>query len=124
MSYHDPVYTTHTLAAATLSSAADLLMVTGPRGHQGRLVGISAVVTTSTTVAATELRVGDAADADQYGIISVPVATAGAAAVYNEATIYDVDTNLMPADTTVIIATDGGCTAGAADVSVIIAWFK
>jgi len=123
MAYHNPVYTTHTLSAQSIVTAGTLLSVVGPKGKQGRLVGIGAVVTTSTTGAATELRVGSATTADKYGTLSVPVATAGADAAYNDATINDVDSNLMPADTAVLIATDGGCTAGAADISVTIAWF-
>lgn len=122
MSYENPVVSTYTLPAATVSTAADLLSVMGPEGHRGILLGIGAVVTTDTTVAATELRVGDSGDADQYGTLSVPVATAGNG--YNAATISAVDDNIMPADTAVIISTDGGSTAGAADITVTIAWFK
>lgn len=121
MSYDTADYRSYTLKAATLSTAATLLTVIGPKGKAGRLHDISAVVTTETTDAATELRVGDAGDADQYGILSVAAAAVGAAS--NEPTIYDTDTNQLPADTAVIIATDGGCTAGAADVVVVIAWF-
>jgi len=106
-----------------VSTAATLVSVVGPAGKVGRLEGIGAVVTTSTTSAATELRVGSASDADAYGTLSVPIATAGAAAAYNSATISDIDANLMPADTAVLIASDGGSTAGAADVVVTIAWF-
>jgi len=123
MAYNEPIYVTTTLRAATLSTAATLASIVGPRGKVGRLESISAVVTTSTTDAATQLRVGSAADADKYGILAVPVAAAGPAAAYNAATIYSVDANLMPANTAVVIATNGGCTAGAADVTVVTAWF-
>jgi hypothetical protein len=41
----------------------------------------------------------------------------------NGATISNIDANLMPADTAVVIATDGNSTAGAADITVTIAWF-
>jgi len=41
----------------------------------------------------------------------------------NGATISNIDANLMPADTAVLIASDGGSNAGAADVVVTIAWF-
>jgi hypothetical protein len=123
MSYANALTCSYLIPAATLSTAATLASIIGPRGKVGVLKGIGAVVTTNTTVAATELRVGDVGDADQYGILSVPVATAGPAAAYNEATLYPSNTNLMPADTAVVIATDGGCTAGAADVMVTIDWF-
>lgn len=122
--YNQPVTSTYTLKAATISAAATLLTVIGPRGHKGRLVGIGAVVTTSTTVAASTLTVGTAADGDKFGTLSVPVATAGPAAAYNDATISSIDTNLMAADTAVVIASAGGSTAGAADITVTIDWFK
>lgn len=124
MAYNQPTTSTYTLRAATISSAATLLTVIGPRGLKGRLVGIGAVVTTSTTDAATLLTVGTAADGDKFGTLSVPVATAGAAAAYNNPTITAIDSNLMAADTAVVIATNGGCTAGAADVTVTIDWFE
>lgn len=124
MAYHDPVYATYTLTAETIDTAATLHSIIGPAGHTGVLIGIGAVVTTSTTAAATELRVGTTGDADKFGTLSVPVATAGPAAAYNDATISSVDDNLLPADTAVLIATDGGCTAGAADITVTVAWFK
>ncbi|MDP1931906.1 MAG: hypothetical protein Q8L60_10655 [Gammaproteobacteria bacterium] len=122
--YNQPVTSTYTLRAATISTAATLLTVIGPRGHKGRLVGIGAVVTTSTTGAATLLTAGTAADGDKFGTLSVPVATAGAAAAYNNPTITDIDDNIMAADTAVVIATNGGCTAGAADITVTIDWFE
>ena len=122
MSYDSPITATYTLAAATLSTAADLLSVMGPSGYTGRLESIGAVITTATTVAATELRVGTSTDADDWGTLSVPVATAGNG--YNSATINTSDSNLITADTPLIIATDGGCTAGAADITVTVSWFK
>lgn len=124
MAYNQPVTSTYTLRAATISAAATLLTVIGPRGYKGRLVGIGAVVTTSTTVAATALTVGTAADADKFGTLSVPVATAGAAAAYNNATITAIDDNLMAANTAVVIASGGNGGLGAADITVTIDWFK
>lgn len=124
MAYNDPITSTYTLKAATISTAATLLSVIGPRGYKGRLMGIGAVVTTNTTTLATTITVGDAADADKFGTLSVPVATAGASAAYNNATISDIDANLMPANTAVLIATGGEGDAGAADITVTIDWFK
>lgn len=124
MAYNSPISVCYTMAAASIATAATLLTVVGPKGHKGRLMGIGAVVTTSTTDAATTITVGNAADGDKFGTLSVPVATAGAAAAYNNATISEVDDNIMPADKAVVIATGGECTAGAATVSVYIDWFK
>jgi hypothetical protein len=122
--YNQPKTGTYNRAAATISTAATLMTVTGPRGHKGRLVGIAATVTTNTTGDATLITVGNATTANKYGTLSVPIATAGAAATYNNATITDIDANIIPADSAVVIATNGGCTAGAADVAVMIDWFK
>lgn len=123
MAYNQPITSTYTLRAATISAAATMLTVMGPRGHKGRLMGIGAAVTTTTTVAATELRVGSTADADKYGILSVPVVAASSSAVYNNATIYAVDSNIMPANAPVLIASGGNGGNGAADITVTIDWF-
>jgi hypothetical protein len=111
----------YTLVAATISSAANLLSIMGPPGKSGILRSMSVVLTTATTDATTELRVGDAGDADQFGVLSVPIASIGAG--QNDLTVYGGRENIMPKDTAVIIATDGGCTAGAADIVVVIDWF-
>lgn len=119
--YHAPLRTTHVLAAATLSSLAQLLTFAGPAGKQGRVDSISVAVTTGTTVAATVVSVGDGTDVDAYGTLSVPIASAGAVA--NDSVSLTDDDNLIPADGLVSIETDGGCTAGAGTITVVIAWF-
>lgn len=124
MAYNQPITSTYTLRAATISAAATLLTVMGPLGYKGRLMGVGAAVTTTTTVAATQLRVGSASDADKYGILSVPVVTASSSAVYNNATIYAVDSNIIPENTPVLIASGGNGGNGAADITVTIDWFK
>lgn len=111
----------YTVAGATLSSAATLLQVAGPKGKQGRLVSVSCVVTTSTTVAATQLRVGTVADPDAFGTLNVPIVTAPAVA--NTSVDLTSDINLIPADGIVQLATDGGATAGAGTIVVVIRWF-
>lgn len=121
MAYYNPIYTTYTLPAATLSSAATLYTFAGPSGKTGVLVDISASVTTETTTAATAVSVGTSSDTDAYGVLSVPAAAAGN--TYNGATISTGDDNLITADSEVVIATDGGCDAGAADLAVTLAWF-
>ena len=121
MSYDNPIYQTYTLDSATLSAAADLLEVIGPKGKQGRLVAIGAVVTTDTTVAASLVLVGIAADKDKYGTLSVPIIAAGNG--YNAMTDLTSDTILIAKDTPLIIGSDGGCTAGAATITVTVAWF-
>lgn len=121
MAYHDPVYSTYTLPASAIATAGTKLTVAGPRGKVGRLVAIAAALTAATTGAATELRVGTAGTADKYGTLSVPVSAIGTA--HNNATLAAADANLMPADEAVVIASDGGSTAGDADLAITIAWF-
>lgn len=122
MAYERPVYSTYTLPAATISSAATLLRIVGPKGMTGVLAGISAVITTEATGSDTELRVGVSGDADKFGTLTVPASAVGTA--HNGADLSPADENLLPVDTTVLIATDGGGTAGAADIAVTVGWFK
>jgi hypothetical protein len=121
MAYDNPTTCTYHVEAATISAAATLLRLVGPKGKQGRLVDIGFVTTTATTSAASQLRVGTVADPDAYGILSVPVQAA--AAVTNGATSYTTISNLIPANTYVALASDGGSVAGAGTISLTIDWF-
>ena len=121
MSYTNPVNVSYTLSASAIAAASVKLSVVGPKGLKGRLVGISAVITTDTTVAASVIQVGVSGTAAKHGSLSVPVAVADSA--YNDATLLTDQDNEMPADTAVEIASDGGSTAGAADLVVVIAWY-
>lgn len=125
-SYDNPVTSTYTALAVDIASGGTLLSVQGPLGKQGRLVGIGAVVTTDTTVASTLVRIGDGSDTDKFGLLSVPVASAGAG--FNNATISTNTltqnaSTLIAANEKVVISSNGGSTAGAADITVTIAWF-
>ena len=119
--YANPIRATYFVQAATLSSAAELLNIAGPSGKQGRLVDISVFVTTGVTFAAALLSLGSTTDGDAYGTLSVPVTAADG--VVNGATSLTDDDNLIPADAAVVLATDGGCTAGAGSIAVTIDWF-
>lgn len=120
-SYDEPIYATYNVNAATLSSAAELLQIAGPAGKQGRVVDVTCVVTTGVTDAANSITVGTTSDGDAYATLSVPVSSADAVA--NDATILTDDDNLIAADSAVVVATGGECTAGAGSVAVTIAWF-
>jgi hypothetical protein len=121
MSYNNPIYSTYTLRAATVSTAATLLTIIGPPGKTGRLDAVGSVVTTGVTEAANVINVGSATDADAYGTLTQAISAAGTAT--NAAVIGDADDNLIPADSKVLVATTGACTAGAADLFISIAWF-
>lgn len=121
MSYSDPITCTYRFAAATLSSAATVARLQGPAGKSGRLIDMVVVTTTATTAASTALSIGTEADTDAYGVLTVPVTAIklGVSGVVDTA----ATTTILPADTVVAIATDGGCTAGAGDISVTISWY-
>jgi len=119
--YHNPLRTTHVLVAATLSALAEIGKFSGPAGMQGRVESISVLVTTATTVAVTSVSLGDGTTVNTYGSTAVPIASANAVA--NTLVSLTDDDNLIPADTMVTIETDGGCTAGAGTVTVVVAWF-
>ena len=121
MSYENAIHQTYTLPATTITATATLLSVIGPAGKQGRLVSIGAVVTTNVTVAAAGLSVGIVGTLGKFGTLSVPISSAGAGV--NGAVIADTDLNPVPADTEILISSDAAATAGAADITVTIAWF-
>jgi len=121
MTYATPIYTTHNVNAATLSTAAELIQLAGPYGKKGRVVGVSCVVTTAVTVAANSINVGSTSDADAYATLSVPISSPDAVA--NNPTILTDDDNLIPANGAVVVSTGGEATAGAGSVTVVIAWF-
>lgn len=117
MSYDNPITAVYRFPAAAVASAATMGTITGPSGKAGRIEDVAYVVTTSTTVAATAITVGITGDTDKFFTQSIPVASAGA--VGNGGT-YVAD---VTADTAVLITSDGGCTAGAADLLVTVSWF-
>lgn len=121
MTYDDPIYTTHNVNAATLSTAAELIQLAGPYGKRGRVSSVTCVVTTGVTVAANTVQVGSVSDGDAYATLTVPISAADSVA--NNPVILTDDDNLIPANSAVVVATGGEATAGAGSVTVVIAWF-
>lgn len=119
MSYDNPTVCTYRFPAVAVTAAATLGRLIGPAGKTGRIVDIGYVVTTGVTVAASNLIVGTAADTDAYATLAVPIAAANA--VGNGATLGA--TEMLPADTLVVVGSAGGATAGAVDALVTIAWY-
>lgn len=122
MNYDLPTHISYTLPASAIDTIGTKLSILGPRGKVGHLVAMSAVVTTATTVAVSVINVGITGTLDKFGSLTVPVGAA-IVTVANNPTISTTDANQIPADTAVLISSDGGSTAGDADVSVTIAWF-
>lgn len=122
MSYSDPIYETYRwLANASLSTAATVGYIQGPTGKTGRVVNVSAVITTATTVAASAVTVGVSGDLDSIISVNVPVKSANTAVAASKSELSG--SSLMAADTVYIVSGDGGATAGAADITVTVAWF-
>jgi len=121
MDYSNPIYSTYFVQAATISTAAEVMNITGPSGKQGRLIDVTFTTTLGVTVAADLLSVGTAADADAYGTLVVPIQAIDA--VTNGVTDLTSDSNLITADTQVVVSAAGTSTAGAGSIAVTIAWF-
>lgn len=119
--YDQPIQISYRFAALTLSAAATIGRLSGPSGRSGRVLGITGVVTTGTTVAATLVTVDTVAGLTTPASVSVPVLSANAVFGSTQANTEGADE--LPADTEIILVTDGGCTAGAADVTVTVGWY-
>ena len=122
MSYGSPIYTTYRYAAATLSAAATVGRFIGPEGKRGRIVGAEVITTTATTVAACALQVGPAGGTATANLdMSIPVTAIN---LGHQATKAEIDAGAtMAADTVHNVSSDGGCTAGAGDLVITVAWF-
>jgi hypothetical protein len=117
--YDNPLRITYQVLAATIATAGVKLAQVGPEGMRGRVETMEALVTTATTTTASIVSVGSAADDDAYASLTVAVGAADTFANDPD----DGVTALLPADTLFEIASDGGSDAGAANLSVTIAWF-
>lgn len=121
ITYDQPLRISYQIDAADVTSAADLLNISGPKGLEGRLQAIMTVVTTDITVAASDIDVGDGTTGDKYGSLVLPISVADAIA--NDPTIKTSDAVPIPADSLVVISTDGDATVGAVNITVVIDWF-
>lgn len=120
--YANALRETYRLEAAAIATAGVLGRVQGPAGKTGRVVNVSHIVTTDTTVAASVITV------DTNAGLAVPVShTVPLAPGVNTGGAVPAASlkgqTLLPADTVVEIQSDGGSTAGAADITVTIDWF-
>lgn len=122
ITYDQPLRQTYTLLASAVATSGTKLTVMGPAGRKGRLAAMGAVVTTATTATVSIISVGITGTLGKFGSLTIPV---GAAVVTTANAMVDLttDANLIPADTPVLISSNGGSTAGAADLTVTIDWF-
>ena len=120
--YDKPLRETYFLAAVDISPTIVLASVVGPKGRKGRIVNFSYVLTTAVTVADNVLTVGPNADASPVTLTQAFTGSAIGAndAITNAQAYAHVE---LAADTNVEIASDGGCTAGAADIALTVEWY-
>ena len=119
--YDNPFVVTYSFPTETVSSDAAIANFQGPAGKKGYVQNISYEVTTGVTTAAATLNVGNTADAASNAACTVAV---GAAATTGSSTDAQVrDSNVLAADTKVIVSSDGGSDAGAAIIFVTVGWF-
>jgi len=107
--------------AASLTSAAVVGRFIGPAGKVGRVKSVSSIVTTGVTVAAAVVDVDTVAGITTPVATTIPISSANAGLSATKAEI-DASTEL-PADTVVQVSSDGGPTAGAADLVVVVNWY-
>jgi hypothetical protein len=119
--YDNPIQVSYRFPAVTVSTAAVLGRMAGPSGRAGRVLSIAAVVTTDVTVAPALLTVDTNAGLTNPPSLSLPVGAANSIAGSTQADTEGADE--LPADTVIELQSDGGATAGAADVTVTIGWF-
>jgi len=119
--YDQGLRETYRFPAASLTAAAVVGRFIGPAGKVGRVVNVSSVVTTTLTVDAAALTVGNngAALPATHGIPTLTTADTGQASTYAE---LQGNTDLA-ADTVVELAADGAPGVGAADVVVTVDWY-
>jgi predicted RecA/RadA family phage recombinase len=120
--YDQPFLAAYTVNAAALDTAGEILNVAGPDGYVGRVVDIAVNVTTGVTVAASNLQLGSAGDADAYATLEVPITAADG--VVNGATVLTTDDNVIPDGGPVVLTCGGEATAGDGTVTVFIAWYQ
>lgn len=116
--------------AAAVDTAAVFGRFIGPLGKTGRVRGMEYVVTADVTVAASTVTCGvNGATAPAALTVAVGAAnTAGAmtaaqVAAAGAAQVAGTNDVELTADTVVEVTSDGGATAGDADVIVTVDWF-
>lgn len=122
--YDSPLFQTIPAHAdASVSTAADVFQLASPSpGMKGRVLGISIVTTTATTVAAAELLLGTVADPDAYGTIAIPITAIDTQIALTKVQIAAILE--LPADTVLLLSGDGAATAGALDIALTIGWYN
>ena len=132
MSYSNPERIQYAMPSVTsVTAAATIATINGPKGKAGRIADIIAHVTTthvlgSTTV--TKLNVGYGSGGNLLAMASyaTPAATAGAQLSATNLTGALKPDFRLPADTAILVSTianSGGSAAGVITYTVVVDWF-
>lgn len=121
MSYSDPIQETIRLDAAAVAGGGVLKTFFGPRGKTGRILAFHGRTTTAFTVADSVVSIGPNAASKFDSTIEFTGSGIGDQLVATDAEMAAAQN--LPADTAIEISSDGGSTAGAADLVVVIGWF-
>lgn len=119
MAYDNPIYGTYRFPAAAVDTDAAIGTIIGPSGKSGRVVSVGSVITVEVTIAAAVINVGNADNDARYAVHTVPI---GAAGVTTNGFTKGA-TDVIPADTDVVVSATGSATAGDGDILVIVEWF-
>lgn len=127
--YDNAEHRTYRFPAVTISAAATIGRLIGPRGKTGRLRGAEWIATTAVTVNPSTVSVRNSGDTNPAGF-AIPVTAARAGGSMTDSERRDAgedhtatnEKQLAP-DTVVEIASDGRSTSGAVDLVLSIDWF-
>jgi len=122
MSYSNGIQATYVISGMDFTgAAAEDLVLAGPKGMTGRVTGMSVLLTTGVTVAASTIDVGiSGGDLDAYATAAVAIASADA--VTGNVVTDGASGNRIPADTKFAISNGGGSTAGVGNAVVTVEW--
>lgn len=119
MSYANGISALYQFPAIDLATTSEM-WIKGPSGAEGRLIGVSSVITVTTTTANVVVTVGTQADPDAYcAVHTIPF---DVAEVSQNGFTRGADERI-PADTLISVIQDGGADAGDGDLFILIEWY-
>lgn len=119
MSYDQGIHATYRFPTAAVDTDGVIGRIVGPAGKKGRLLDVASIVINEVTIAPSAINIGNADNDARYGVHTQPIGAAGVTTngITRGASEY------VPADTDVVVSSDGGATAGDSDIVVHMVWF-
>lgn len=127
--YDNALQTQHDVAASTLSTAGTKLTAGGPAQRDGRILDVTIDITTALTVADSSIDIGESGgDVDAqlaaWVLTQVGSGIGDRLAPSRDDTTVALDQGVdINQDVDTILASDGGSTAGAGDIRMLVAWW-